>query len=419
VNYGSRIFVVLALVMGLCVPATLAQRPPAPPPPPAPGPPTTPNGSGIPSPSSPKLGQPDEDLVTFLLGRIATGDGTALPTDASVQRICNNRVRQQVYASLQGDFSMQLPTTGDSFVDASGDGDARVGLPRNTTLLTGIPRRDLANCELRATASGFRTASVFLAGLTTSGSGSIDVGKIVVDRVSKVQGTTLNAAPYNAPPNARKAYEKGLDAEKNGKLASARESYEKAVALYPKYARAWFHLGAVLEKDNQKSAAFAAYTRSTAVDSRFLPPYLSLSVLACQSENWTEAIALTDHILSLATLKPASAGAYVIDFDPVNLGEAYFYNAFANFKLNRMDVAEKNALQAENHADLRNRFPQVHLLLADIFYRRNNYLGAIEEMRAYLQLVPNGKDTAQVREQLAKWEQLSAPAPATEKPTPQ
>ena len=417
-NYGSRIFVVLALLIGLCVPSALAQKPPAPPPPTAPPSSTSPNGPGIPAPSGPQPIQPDEDLVTFLLGRVTTGDGTALPSDTSVQRICNNRVRQQVYASLQGDFSMQLPTTGDSFVDASGDGDTRVGLPRNG-LLTGIPRRDLANCELRATASGFRTASVFLAGVTTSGSGSIDVGKIVVDRVAKVQGATLNAAPYNAPPNARKAYERGLDAEKNGKLASARESYEKAVALYPKYTRAWFHLGSVLEKDNQKAAAYAAFTRSTAIDTRYLPPYLSLSVLACQAENWTEAVALTEHILSIGILKPANAGGYVVDFDPVNLGEAYFYNAFANFKLDKMEAAEKSAIQAENHADLRNRFPQVHLLLADIFYRKKNYLGAIEEMRSYLQLVPNGKETDQVREQLAKWEQLSAATPSTQKPASQ
>ena len=413
---GRRIFVVLALAMGFCVSATLGQKPPAAPPAPsAPPSSTSPNIPGIPNLSGSQPIQPD-DLVSFLLGRIASGDGTALPSDASVQRICNNRVRQQVYVSLQGEFSMQLASIADSFIDASGDGAPQFG-PSSKTVLSGIPRRDLANCELRVSASGFRSASIFLAGLTSEGA-SIDVGKIVVDRVAKVQGATLNAAAYNVPPNARKAYEKGLDAERNGKLANARDSFEKAVALYPKYTRAWFHLGSVLEKNNQKGAAYAAYTRSTAVDTQFLPPYLSLSVLACETENWTEAIAFTDHILTVGTLKQAGAGAYVVDFDPVNLGEAYFYNAFANFKLNRMEVAERSAIQAENHADLRNRFPQVHLLLADMFYRRKNYLGAIEEMRSYLQLVPKGQDTDQVREQLAKWEQLSA-TPANEKRSPQ
>jgi len=48
------------------------------------------------------------DLVMFLMGRVATNDGTAVPNDVLVERICNANVRQQVHATSRGDFSMQM-----------------------------------------------------------------------------------------------------------------------------------------------------------------------------------------------------------------------------------------------------------------------------------------------------------------------
>jgi regulator of sirC expression with transglutaminase-like and TPR domain len=54
----------------------------------------------------------------------------------------------------------------------------------------------------------------------------------------------------------------------------------------------------------------------------------------------------------------------------------------------------------------------VHLLLAEIFARKNNYAMAISEMKTYLELVPHAKDGVRVREQLAELERLHGLAPA-------
>ena len=40
--------------------------------------------------------QPETDFVMLLMGRIATNDGTPIPQDVLVERICTERVRQQV-----------------------------------------------------------------------------------------------------------------------------------------------------------------------------------------------------------------------------------------------------------------------------------------------------------------------------------
>ncbi len=408
-SHRIRTFVVLAITMALLVPVTVAQKPPAPAPPPS----TPPSRSATPSPPSSEPSQPRENLVMFLQGRVATNDGTPVPNNVMVERVCNNRVRQEVYASPHGDFSMQLGSRVDSFLDASGDRTSQYGVASKDSVM-GIPRRELTNCELRASASGFHPRVISLLELDTFGS-SVDVGVIVVQRGTKIEGMTLSATPYKAPKDARRAYEKGLQAERNGKLADARKYFETAVEIYPSFANAWFQLGTVLQNENQKDAARKAYTQATTLDTRFLPPYLSLASMAYQTGNWTEVLNLTGHILDLDPLNRAAVTSYVLDLDPLNYADAYFYNAVANYKLNKIEDAEKSGLKAE-HLDLRTHFPQVHLLLAEIFARKNNYALAIEEIQIYLALAPHAKNAEQVREQLARLEKLSGSVSTSEKP---
>ena len=164
---------------------------------------------------------------------------------------------------------------------------------------------------------------------------------------------------------------------------------------------------------SEKEPARTAYTRATTIDDKFLPPYLALASLAFDSENWNQVLDLTNHVLALDPLKYGNVTGYVMDLDPLDYAQAYFYNSAANFKLNKIEDAEKSGLKAER-LDLRPRFPQLHLLLAEIFARKNNYASAIAETKIYLELAPHAKNIDQVREQLAKLEKLNAPASASE-----
>src|SRR5258708_463169 len=218
---------------------------------------------------------------------------------------------------------MQMGSMADSFRDASGASQtdraspygvtgrpSQYGMPGAVWQL-GIPGRELFNCALRARGSGFRSSVVSLIEYPPS-SGSINVGAILVQRGVKIEGMTVSATTYAAPKDARKAYEKGLEAEKNGKGADARRYFEKAVEAYPRHANAWFHLGTLLQKENQNDAARMAYTQATTADSRFLPPYLSLASMAGEAENWTEGLSLT---------------GYILYSDSFNYPDSYFYHA--------------------------------------------------------------------------------------------
>jgi hypothetical protein len=383
----------------------LAQKPPAPAPPPSTPPGRPANPLGIPQPN-----QPREDLVMFLLGRVRAADGTDVPNDALVERVCNTGVRQQVHVNPGGEFSMQLGSRNDSYLDATAEPLSQDGVNRKNSEM-GIPRLELASCELRASVSGYSSSVVSLVDLSGSLS-SVDVGAIVVQRRGKVEGLTIDASTYRVPKDARKAYERGLEAERKGKLTEAHKYFGKAVEVYPKYTNAWFQLGTVLQKEHQKDAARTAFTQATTVDSKYLPPYLSLARIAYEAENWTELVDLTGHILALDPLNHVSG--YVLDLDPLNYTDAYFYNSVANYKLNRFEEAEKSGLKAEK-VDLPTRFPQLHLLLAEIFTRKNNYGMAIAEIENYLELVPHAQDADQVRVRLAKLEKLNGSVSAGEK----
>jgi hypothetical protein len=365
-------------------------------------------------PGSPSSSQPtrsDVDLVIIVLGRVATNDGSPVPTDTLVERICNERVRQQIYATPGGDFSMQMGSRSGVLLDATGDSGtdwpAQHAVSDRTSEM-GIPRSELAKCDLRASAAGFRPNSLSLVGLTPSG-GAVDVGAIVLQRAGQIKGMTLSAAPYQAPPNARKAYEKGLQAEKNSKLPDAEKDFAKAVEIYPRYASAWFQLGKVFQKENQNDSARAAYTQAATIDTKFLAPYLALASMAFEAANWTEVLRLTAHISDLDPFSSTIASEYLLDLDELNLAAAYFYNAVANYKLDKIEQAEKSARKAE-HADLRTNFPQLHILLAQIFIQKKNYPAARSELQTYLDLVPNAKNGDQIREQLAQLEQLNRSA---------
>ena len=167
----------------------------------------------------------------------------------------------------------------------------------------------------------------------------------------------------------------------------------------------------MLRSEKDTEGARKAFLQSTSLDNKFLPPYLSLASIAFDEKDWKEVLGLTRYVLSFDQLNYARISGYVLDLDTVDYSEAYFYDAAANFQLNRIDEAEKSGLQAAR-LDLRPRFPQVHLLLADIFTRKNDSNRAIDELHVFLTSVPRGRNADLARERLASLEAHAEASPA-------
>lgn len=119
-----------------------------------------------------------------------------------------------------------------------------------------------------------------------------------------------------APKAARHAFDKGVDAFRKHRLDEAAARFEKAVALYPKFADAWYRLGHVQGENKQPDAARASFAKAIAADPKLVPPYVELAGLDVSQERWQDAV---DH------------AQRAIKLDPFSSPVVYFFDALANY----------------------------------------------------------------------------------------
>ncbi|MGZ4813821.1 MAG: tetratricopeptide repeat protein [Terriglobales bacterium] len=101
---------------------------------------------------------------------------------------------------------------------------------------------------------------------------------------------TISASELNTPPKAKSEMDRGMDAFSRGDLKKADEKLQKAIEIYPKYARAWNNLGVVRMKENNKDGAREAFLQCIAADDKFTSGYMNLARLSMLEKNMPEAV---------------------------------------------------------------------------------------------------------------------------------
>ena len=374
---SSPFRIVLAISVLLCWPATMAaQR-------------TGKSGgnSGKPgiSPSLPtnSNSQPTTQPL-FISGKVLVEGQGAPPEPVVIERVCNGVARRQGYTDAKGSFQFQLDQAA-SFQDASENTNSGNDVPPNTQAIDAMKIK-YQGCEIRAVLSGFLSSSTPLR--LQGSTWQYDLGTIFLKRMENVSGTTISATSYNAPSDARHAYEKGRKAFDERKFADAEKELSKAVKIYPGFASAWSLLGDIHQQQKLLDQAISDYTQALAADSHFVNPSFGLALVALQQKRWQDAVQLTNQVAKM------NAAAFP---------SAYFYNAVANYNLGRLEPAEESArkfktLDAEHH------HPDVCLLLSQIFIHKQDYPSAAQELRDYLALAPDASNAGDARETLKRLE---------------
>ena len=215
-----------------------------------------------------------------------------------------------------------------------------------------------------------------------------DVGTIILRRLAKVEGFTFSATTAFAPKDAKKAYEKGVQAAKKKKWPEAEENLQKATTSYPKFAAAWYELGTVyqqqakLEDARKHILSQSRRTRST------LLPMLSWPGSPERSRSGEDVSEYTGKVIRL---------------NPYFSPDIYYVGAVANFNLQKADQAEEYAREALK-LDTQKRNPRINHLLGMILAQKQAYPEAAENMRLFLKRVPDGPDAENVKKQLAEVE---------------
>jgi tetratricopeptide (TPR) repeat protein len=348
-------------------------------------------GRGTVTPTRPRVPAPDlsSNSTIFLSGKAVVDDGSMLTESASIETVCRGQKRTETHTDLHGNFSFQF---GGRFATPS---EIQPNAETSSrTMLPGRPdRRDLQGCELQASLPGFTSEVIQLTGRFT-GDESADVGRIVLHRLNNVEGFTISATTAQAPGAARKALEKGQAQQKQGKWDDAQKSLEKAVALYPKFAVAWFELGRVQLKRNDPPAARHSFQQSIAADSKYVSPYLGLTQIAMHEQNWKELDEASDKLLAL---------------NPISFPDVWLSNSVANYFLQNFDAAEKSARRGLQ-VDTEHRVPKLEYTLGMVLLKKPDYQGAAQHLRVFLSHATQPAEVAEAQKQLDEIARLSAPS---------
>jgi tetratricopeptide (TPR) repeat protein len=330
----------------------------------------------------------------YLTGRVIMDNGLPVPEAVSVGLICGSRSVQVIRTDLKGYFQFTLGAGIQSNADMSADNDTSLSPTasgvRSDSGFGGLGRSgtDLLGCDVQVSVPGFQPISKVI---TDPGDiGNTDAGTMQLRRIVGVEGSSISVTSLLVPDNARKEFDKGDKDARSNKLVSATQHLEKAVAEYDKYAAAWNELGNLYLANHETEKADKALEKAIAADPKYIPPYMTLASLELQNAQYESALETAGKALEL---------------DPSS-GQASFIQAGADFKLNRPDAAEKSALDAQKQPH--QNIPQLHVLLAEIFVQKHDYVNAAAQMRAYLKEAPQGRLASEVKHDLEQIEKSAA-----------
>jgi tetratricopeptide (TPR) repeat protein len=335
---------------------------------------------------------PDLSRPIYISGKVSLTDGTPPPEPVRIEKVCNGSPRLAGYTDSKGRFSFDAGRGATMFDPTASAGDAmESNLPgmrgtRSVSRSTGLDT-SLLGCELRADLPGYRSDLVSLSSMRSLD--NPDVGTIILHRIGNSDGLTISATSGLAPKDARKAFEKALEAESRKKFDEAQADLEKAVGIYPKYAAAWFQLGKLREESRDSAEGRKAYEQALVADAKYLPPLMSLSILSLKESDWTNLEKLTSRLLRL---------------DPLNYPDAYYMNGVANLQLKQFDASEKSLREAIR-LDPGKKNLRSYYVLGLAQASQGNFVESAETLRSFLNSSPNIPDVETVRQQLATVEE--------------
>jgi len=305
----------------------------------------------------------DDNDPKILRGEVITNEQPGGVRDATVVLECQNGLPMRTQTNSNGGFLFML-----------------YGLSS-------------ASCRLHAEAPQYSSEPLDL--VIDPGMGTMQIGKIVLhpwSQKSRAEAFAVSVTLLAAPSGARKAFEQGQQQARHEKWDPACMYFRKAVELYPGYALAWLELGRAQVKQRNFIEAQESFRQATSQDPNLVAAYTELARVAASQKEWVLLADTTDHLIEqLSYLSPS----YL------------FLNATAKYNLGKTGDAEHSAARGLQ-LDTKHGVPRLEYLYGLILMKQQNYSGAIEHIKTYLQLVPHASDAQRAQEVLSYLQQLAS-----------
>jgi tetratricopeptide (TPR) repeat protein len=212
--------------------------------------------------------------------------------------------------------------------------------------------------------------------------------------VSKNASESVSAHELSAPQRARDEYEKGMNLlYGKSDFRGALSQFQRAVKDFPDYYEAYAQEGSAYFSLGDATAGEAALKKSIEMSGeRYASAFFVFAGMLNNKDRFTEAEGYARKGIALD--------------DASWLG--HFELARALTGLKQPEDAEQDAVVARN---LKPENPQTDLLLANIHIQRQNYPALLEDLTAYLKLVPTGPEAEQARQTRDKLQAAMKQAP--------
>jgi tetratricopeptide (TPR) repeat protein len=195
---------------------------------------------------------------------------------------------------------------------------------------------------------------------------------------------TISVSEMNIPRKASAEMKKGLDAYSKGNIQQAAAHFEKAIAEYPRYSRAYHMLGVMAIKGSDRNRARQLFSLAILADISFLPAYVDLARMDLQDQDYAEAESLLAKVIATNPSMPdALALLATTEFAAQEYDKAL------------LDVQRTHALR--NHE----QFAEVHIMAGKVLRMQNRPEEAIAQFQLFLSEKPDSPQGEGVREALA------------------
>jgi len=193
------------------------------------------------------------------------------------------------------------------------------------------------------------------------------------------KASVLNAALAEVPEKARKLYERGVEQARTDDAAKAADSLKGAVSVYPNFPLALNELGVQYLKLRQVNKAVDVLKQACKLSAEAFTPRLNLGIALLESKQFGEA---EEHLRE--ALKRNS-----------NAPTAHMYLGIALLRLSKFEEAEKELVIATQSSG--NQLAMASYYLGGIYWKKQDYARAVEQLETYLRLTPNAADAERVR----------------------
>lgn len=178
---------------------------------------------------------------------------------------------------------------------------------------------------------------------------------------------SMRQLSHKVPPSARKAFDKGGQAESKGKLQDAADFYRQAVSIDPEYADAFNELGAIESKQGDLPHALEHFRKAVEVAPDHALALSNISIVLAKLRRFEEASEAARRALRVM---PGSAPLHFVLATSLLLSSGDSDEVLENLEQSAGEV------------------PRAHLMAAELLVRRGKREEATRHVQDYLRAAP-------------------------------